>query len=166
MDTTIQGNMNNTEDIVVSYTPDTLEDDLRNMDKRFNDSSSIRQQLISKLVPIALKMELDTEGVTDRETALALDSKLNVINSLNNLLNDEDKAIKTKIDIKTKQKELIENGKQAEAFVTALNELSRLKVESIQSSMNVADDTLDQRVSSENITVNEAELRDDPTDLR
>ena len=166
MDTTIQENMNNTEDIVVSYTPDTLEDDLRNMDKRFNDSSSIRQQLISKLVPIALKMELDTENVTDRETASAFDSKLNVINSLNNLLNDEDKAIKTKIDIKTKQKELIENGKQAEAFVTALNELSRLKVEAIQSSMNVADDTLDQRVYSENITINEAELRDDPTDLR
>lgn len=154
------------DETIVSYTPDTLEDDLKKMDKCFNDTSSIRQQIIKKLTPIVLNMDIDTESVMDRESASALDSKLNVINSLNNLLNDEDKSIKTKIEIKTKQKELIENGKQAEAFVTALNELSRLKTEAIQSAMNTADDSLNQRIYEENIEVSEAELRDDPTDLR
>lgn len=166
MDTAIQENVNNTEDVFVSYTPDTLEDDLKKMDKCFNDSFSIRQQLINKLTPIVLRMELDTEGVTDRESASALDSKMNVINSLNTLLNDEDKAIKTKIEIKTKQKELIENGKQAEAFVAALNELSRIKTEAVQNAINIADDTLDKRIIDENVTVSETELRDDPHDLR
>ncbi len=151
---------------LVSYTPNTLEEDLKKMDKCFNDSSSIRQKIINKLTPIVLNMELDTEGVMDRESASALDSKMNVINSLNTLLNDEDKAIKTKIEIKTRQKELIENGKQAEAFVTALNELSRIKTEAVQSAMSRADDTLNQRVLEESITVSEEELRDDPTDLR
>ena len=154
------------DETVVSYTPNTLEDDLKKMDKCFNDTSSIRQQIIKKLTPIVLNMDIDTESVMDRESASALDSKLNVINSLNNLLNDEDKAIKTKIEIKTKQKELIENGKQAEAFVTALNELSRLKTEAVQTAMSSADDSLNQRVLEESIEVSEAELRDDPTDLR
>ena len=158
--------IDNDADISVSYTPNTLEDDLRKMDKCFNETSSIRQKLINKLVPIALQMEIDTEIVTDKESALALDSKLNIINSLNNLLNDEDKSIKTKIDIKTKQREIVESGKQSEAFVAALNELSRIKTEAIQSVIANADTDLDQRIVVENVTISESELRDDPNDLR
>ena len=149
----------------ISYTPNTLEEDLRKMDRTFNDANDIRQAIIQKLTPIVLDMELNTE-VVDREGASALDAQMGVITTLNNILNDTEKSVKTKIDIKTRQRELVENGRQAEAFITALNDLSKAKAEEMaRKAQASADEELDIRITDEHITVNEAELRSDPTDL-
>lgn len=148
----------------------TLEADLKNMDKTYFASADLRQRIVDKLESTVLNMNIITE-VSDRDSAAALDSQMNVVNTLANLLNDADKAIKTKIEIKTKQRELIENGKQAEAFIATLNELSKRRAEAkaagttFTTNMDAADAALIERIQTDNIEVNDAELREDPTDL-
>lgn len=171
-DTTMSEDTTITEEVYVpdtsdiSYSPASLEDDLKKMDRVYYDTDSVRQSIIDKLAPIAMKMYLTPDDVCDRETAAALDAKMNVINTLSNLLNDQDKAIKTKIDIKTRQRELIENGKQTEIFISALEQFTKEKIQNMaKKAQSTADADLAIRAGDEGMEISEAELRADPHDL-
>lgn len=170
-DNSVQNNSNEEIEIMnkqiadISYTPMTLEDDLKKMDVDYNLTSLYRSNLLNKLVPIVMNMHIETD-VSDKDSASALDSQMGVINTYMSLLNDTEKSIKQKIEIKTKQRELIEDGKKTDVFIEALDLITKQKSEEfISKQINNAASILTQRISDENITVSEQELRDDPTDL-
>lgn len=149
----------------VSYSPATLEDDLKRMDFDYFNTSVSRDNLLEKLTPLVMDMRIDT-NVCDKESAAALDSQMSVVNTYMSLLNDKEKSIKQKIEIKTKQRELIDAGKKTDAFIEALDIITKKHSENfIKSKVTQADSELQNRISEENITVSEQELRDDPTDL-
>ena len=149
----------------VSYTPATLEDDLKKMDFTYHSTANYRSKLLNKLEPIVMSMHIETD-VSDRESAAALDSQMSVINTYMSLLNDTEKSIKQKIEIKTRQKELLENGKKTDAFMEALDIITKkYSEEFIKNQMVTSSETLNKRIVDENITVSEQELREDPTDL-
>lgn len=150
-----------------TYTAQTLDDDLKKLDITFESTATKRANLVDKLEPIVMSMDISTE-VVDRDSAAALDSKINVVNTYMSLLNDEDKAIKTKIDVKAKQKELLDTGKMAEAFIASVVDANKKRLEKKQNMpavMEKADVELQSRIESDAIIISEGELRTDPTDL-
>lgn len=150
-----------------SYTSDTLDEDLRKLDFTYNKADDLRDLLVEKLTPVVMDMQFDTK-VVDREGAAALDSQMNVVKTYMDLLNDKEKSIKTKIDVKSKQKELVSNGQLIETFVSSIKEANKNRIANKQKNSSIMEDAeelLETRVSIDNIVIAEGELREDPTDL-
>jgi hypothetical protein len=123
--------------------------------------------LVEKLTPVVMDMQFDTK-VVDREGAAALDSQMNVVKTYMDLLNDKEKSIKTKIDVKSKQKELVSNGQLIETFVSSIKEANKNRIANKQKNSSIMEDAeelLETRVAIDNIVIAEGELREDPTDL-
>lgn len=150
-----------------SYTSDTLDEDLRKLDFTYNKADDLRDLLVEKLTPVVMDMQFDTK-VVDREGAAALDSQMNVVKTYMDLLNDKEKSIKTKIDVKSKQKELVSNGQLIETFVSSIKEANKNRIANKQKNSSIMEDAeelLETRVAIDNIVIAEGELREDPTDL-
>lgn len=152
---------------ISNYSTDTLEEDLKKFDHTYNTTASIRQQLVDKLTPVVMKLNINTE-VIDRDSAAALDSQMNVVKTFMDILNDSDKAIKSKVDMKSKQKDTEDNIQLAGLFVETLKEAHKTRADNASKSAsiaNVADDYLANRVADASIIISEGELRTDSTDL-
>lgn len=149
---------------VSTYDSTTLEEDLKSFDQTYGRTADLRQQIIDKLTPVVLKININTE-VCDRDSASALDSQMNVIKTFSDLLNDSDKAIKSRVDMKTKQKESADGTQTMMAFVESLRQAHKARANRTASAMATIDDQLEQRVAEEAIIISEGELRDDSTDL-
>lgn len=152
---------------VATYTPDTLDDDLKKFDKTYNTTADLRQQLLDKLTPVVMNINIVTE-VVDRDSAAALDSQMGVIKTFTDILNDTDKAIKTKVDMKTKQKEEVGAGQLIGAFMDTLKLAHKTRAENSAKASSIAmtaESALEERVAQDAIIISEGELRDSSTDL-
>lgn len=159
--------LNNKPSYTATYTPDTLDDDLKKFDKTYNTTSDLRQQLLDKLTPVVMNININTE-VVDRDSAAALDSQMGVIKTFTDILNDTDKAIKTKVDMKTRQKEEVGAGQLIGSFMDALKLAHKTRAENSLNASSIAasaDSELEELVAKHDIVISEGELRDNAMDL-
>lgn len=152
---------------IATYTPDTLDDDLKKFDRTYNTTADLRQQLLDKLTPVVMNINIITD-VSDRDSASALDSQMGVIKTFTDILNDTDKAIKTKVDMKTKQKDEVGATQLIDSFMGALKLAHETRAANTRNASTISaatDSALEELVAKHDIVISEGELRDSATDL-
>lgn len=149
--------VNESQEIVMS----SLEDDLKSLDFIFVNTNENRSKLIDKLSTAVLNMELDPDD-TGKGAATRLLAKTGLINAYASLLSDQEKSISTRVTIKTKQKELLQDADKTDAFVATVAEINRNRN---KHTSTLKQDVINLYTSIEGIEVKETELRDDPMDL-
>ena len=79
----------------------SLEDDILQVDAVFNHTRTIRQRVIERIETAVMMMEIDP----DRDDAETFSSKMRAVEALSGLLNDQEKNVINRANIKLKKKD-------------------------------------------------------------
>lgn len=79
----------------------SLEEDILQVDSVFNHTRTIRQRVIERIETAVMTMEIDP----DRDDAETFSSKMRAVEALSSLLNDQEKNVINRANIKLKKKD-------------------------------------------------------------
>jgi len=147
----------------------TLQEDMTVMEATFQKTQNLRLGLAEKLFDVTTNMSMDPSN--DRSTVTM--AKVSTIGTLTTLLNDIDRQVQTKVNVKMRQKEAEDSNENHGKLVAAmlaqcLGKDLRINPGEAGTVVVTDDDVaarLDQLTQEGTIVIPESEKRDDPSDL-
>lgn len=149
-----------TEELMIA----TLGEELAAFDKRFDNTQSLRDEVINRVVDAARFTQLTPENISDEGRILDFATMQNLALKA---LAEQEKAQATRVKAKLNQAELKQNDNTAEHIAAFFKKLSTGEaIDDVPAiDTQVVEETLSQKEISQDFTILESELRSDPEDL-
>jgi hypothetical protein len=137
----------------------SFETDIAKLDETYDKTYTLRDKLVNKLISVVDDTNISPQGDPDLTHA-----QLAIFNSASNLLNDIDKQILNKANLKLKVKQGDSEDEDRKQIIEILNNYSLKELDTVYEPQNLEEieKDLDEEIERRALDIKDGELIDDP----
>lgn len=133
----------------------TLEEDVANVDEVFDRTANKRDIILDKIMDVVNDFK-----ITDKSSSREIETQLAKINTASSVLNDMEKAVVTKANLKVKLKDMESQDNHNEAIIETLKAINLSKINTNYEPINEEklDKEIEERIVDDGLDITDGEL--------